>query len=279
MKYLYDQTSYACSAIVTKHYSTSFALASRLLGKEIRPAIYAIYGFVRYADEIVDTFHDSDQEWLLERFEQDFYLAIEKNISLNPILHAFTQTVKKYNIDLSLVEAFLDSMRTDLYKKDYTNKEEYENYIYGSADVVGLMCLKVFVNGDADRYEALKNSAMKLGSAFQKVNFLRDLRDDTQVLERSYFPYLTGKNITAETHQQIINEIEQDFREAFIGIKNLPKSSRLGVYTAYRCYLSLLKKIKKSRPEEILRSRFRVSNAIKIYLLGKSLIRHNLNMI
>lgn len=279
MRSIYDHSSYQVSALVTKSYSSSFSLATKLLSPKIRQDIYAIYGFVRYADEIVDTFHDQNQGKLLNQFEEEFHSALDSGLSINPIIHSFVQTFKKYHIEIQLVHAFLRSMKMDLSKKEYSDRDQYEEYIYGSADVVGLMCLKVFVNGSSEQYDKLKMAAMKLGSAFQKVNFLRDLKDDTLILERSYFPQFSGNKIGLSEFTLIVNEIEEDFRLSFEGIKQLPVSSRLGVYTAYRYYLSLLEKIKKSQPEEIFKKRFSISMPKKLYLLCKTTIRHNLNLI
>ena len=230
-KQLFDDVSVNCSKLVTKTYSTSFSLAVKMLAPSIRDAIYSIYGFVRFADEIVDSFHGFDKEKLINDFETDYYKAHTDGISLNPILNAFQTTVKQYNIDDDLVQAFLKSMKLDLYKSEYT-KEEYQEYIYGSADVVGLMCLKVFVNGDESRYNELKDSAMRLGSAFQKVNFLRDLKDDMETLNRSYFPDVNMVELNIESKERIIKEIEDDFKKAYIGIMHLPAEAKFDVYTA-----------------------------------------------
>ena len=246
MKPLFDEVSLICSKKVTSAYSTSFSTAVNMLSPTLRPAIYSIYGFVRFADEIVDSFHDWDNAYLLEKFEQDLNEAIEMQISLNPILNSFQQTVRKYNIDRGMIDAFLKSMRMDLLKTNYQTKEEYQEYIYGSADVVGLMCLKVFVNGDNEKYEELKDSAMRLGSAFQKVNFLRDLKDDYEVLNRSYFPKVDLRTLNNQAKKDIILEIEEDFKEAYKGIKELPIEAKFGVYTAYIYYKRLLSKLKRT---------------------------------
>ena len=246
MKALFDQVSNNCSRLVTKKYSTSFSLAVKMLSPEIRTAIYNIYGFVRFADEIVDSFHAYDKEKLINKFEADYYEALEDGISLNPILNAFQKTVFQYQISDDLVQAFLKSMKADLHKTEYTTKEEYDSYIYGSADVVGLMCLRVFVNGDTEKYNELKDAAMRLGSAFQKVNFLRDLKDDIDNLNRSYFPNVDLRALNNESKNQIINEIEEDFEVAFKeGILKLPVEAKFGVYIAYRYYRKLLNKLKK----------------------------------
>ena len=279
MKQLYDETSHSVSKIVTNKYSTSFSLAVRMLAPKIRPAIYSIYGFVRFADEIVDTFHEHNQKKLIKRFEKNYYLAYKKNISLNPILHSFQQTVKKYNIPDDLIQSFLNSMKMDLKKSVYETKEEYEQYIYGSADVVGLMCLKVFVDGDNEKFESLKDSAMSLGSAFQKVNFLRDLKDDTELLDRSYFPHIDFNNLDQEKKNAIIEEIENDFIKAYVGIKKLPIEAKFGVYTAYMYYSKLLKKLKRTHYSKILNTRIRVSNSMKFGLLAKSYLAFKLNLL
>lgn len=279
MKQLFDEVSFACSKNVTKKYSTSFSLAVNMLSPKIREAIYSIYAFVRFADEIVDSFHDYEKEALLNEFERDYYKAFDQNISLNPILHCFQHTVKKYNITDDLIQSFLKSMRADLKKETYETIEEYNEYIYGSADVVGLMCLKVFVNGDAEKYESLKEPAMKLGSAFQKVNFLRDLKDDYELLHRSYFPGVNLKELSFEEKEMIIEDIEADFKEAFSGIKRLPLEAKFGVYTAYVYYRRLLKKLNRTPSKDILNTRIRVSNPMKISLLARSFVVYKLNLL
>ena len=279
MKALFDNISFDCSKTLTKAFSTSFSFSSRLLAPEQRQAIYAIYGFVRVADEIVDTYHDYPQEKLLNRFERDLDEALETRISTNPILNAFQETVYKYKLEKEMIYSFLKSMRLDLDKKEYKTREEFEEYIYGSADVVGLMCLKVFVEGDSHCYDILKDSAMKLGSAFQKVNFLRDLKNDMDLLERSYFPHIDFNNLTMEVKKDIVEEIVTDFDEAFIGIRRLPDSSRLAVYVAYVYYKKLLRIIRRKRPEEILQTRIRVSNSMKMWLLLKSYLRYKAGLL
>jgi phytoene synthase len=279
MKKIFDDSAIACSKLVTNSYSTSFSLAVKMLYKSIQPAIYSIYGFVRYADEVVDTFHDYDKEVLLEEFKNDFYKSLERGISLNPILHSFQQVVIDYNIDLNLIQAFLRSMKMDLTKSKYSTYEEYKAYIYGSADVVGLMCLKVFVNGDQEKYEELKESAMALGSAFQKVNFLRDIKQDFNDLERSYFPGVDLINLDERSKARIIEEIEYDFAKAYQGIVKLPNEAKFGVYTAYIYYKKLLSNLKKTEPVKIAQTRIRVSNPIKILLLGRSYITYKLNLL
>jgi phytoene/squalene synthetase len=279
MKQLFDDTSFICSKIVTKKYSTSFSLAVKMLSPKIREDIYSIYAFVRFADEIVDSFHGYDKNKLINQFETDYYAAIEAGISLNPILNSFQKTVKKNNITDDLVQAFLTSMKLDLNKTEYETQAEYNKYIYGSADVVGLMCLKVFVNGDDEKYESLKEPAMKLGSAFQKVNFLRDLKDDYEILNRSYFPGVNFKSLDLNAKQSIINEIEEDFVEAYKGIKLLPIEAKFGVYTAYIYYRRLLSKLKSTPSEKILTTRIRVSNPMKVSLLARSFLVFKLNLL
>lgn len=279
MKSLFDQVSIECSKKVTNSYSTSFSLATRMLAPSIRPAIHNIYGFVRFADEIVDSFHGYDKEKLLKKFEDDYYHALEHRISLNPILNSFQDTVHKYNIDLELIDAFLHSMKMDLTKTEYDSKSDYSKYIYGSAEVVGLMCLKVFVNGDQEKYDELKESAMHLGAAFQKVNFLRDLKSDIEVLNRSYFPNVDLNNLDQEAKDEIIKEIEHDFKLAFAGLVRLPSTSRFGVYTAYIYYKQLLNKLKATPSIKIMDSRIRVKNHVKFGLLLKSYALVKLNML
>lgn len=279
MKELFDKLSHECSHKVTSTYSTSFSMAVKMLSPKIQGAIHAVYGFVRFADEIVDTFHDFAKKELLDEFERDVHLAVERKISLNPILNSYQEVVHKYNIDEELTNAFLSSMRADLDKATYNSVEDYEKYIYGSADVVGLMCLKVFVNGDQEQYEKLKAPAMRLGSAFQKVNFLRDLKDDTELLHRSYFPHLANSTFDYETKELIIKEINDDFEAAYIGIKQLPMEARFGVYTAYIYYKKLLKKLKRTDAEMIAETRIRISNPLKLYLLARSFVNYKLNLI
>lgn len=279
MKILFDQVSHECSRSVTKKYSTSFSMAVKMLAPSIRQSIYDIYGFVRFADEIVDTFHDYDKGQLLDEFEFAYYKAMERGISMNPVLNAFQATVRKYDIDDSLVKAFLASMRSDLHKSDYHTQDEIDAYIYGSADVVGLMCLKVFVDGDRIKYENLKSAAMRLGSAFQKVNFLRDLKDDYQVLNRSYFPNVDMGNLSVADKALIVAEIKEDFALAYKGIVQLPLEARFGVYTAYRYYLKLLKKLEATPSHKILDTRIRVSDVMKVNLLARSFVRYKLNIL
>ena len=278
MKALFDLVSYKTSKMVTKVYSTSFSLATRMLGKEIRQDIYNIYGFVRFADEIVDSFHDYNKSELFDDFERQLNEALKQRISLNPVLNAFQFTVHKYDIDRQYIDAFMQSMRQDLAKSNYTTIEEYEDYIYGSADVVGLMCLKVFVNGDQQLFESLKGGAMKLGSAFQKVNFLRDLKEDNEALGRSYFPGLDLNALDESTKSIIIADINKDFQEGYIGVKNLPLSSRFGVYLAYRYYKQLLKRLEKTPAHEIINARIRVPDYKKISILTRSYVKYQLNL-
>lgn len=275
---LFSKTSLECSKLITNRYSTSFSLGINLLGEEIRWAIYAVYGFVRYADEIVDTFHDFDKKELLTRFKEDTFRALEEKISLNPILHSFQQAVSQYKIDAELIEAFFRSMEMDLEKVEYDD-EKYFEYIYGSAEVVGLMCLQVFCMGNKKMFEELKHSARKLGAAFQKVNFLRDLKSDMDERERIYFPGIDFSNFTAKTKKEIEADIRRDFKEAFSGIVRLPINCRFGVYTAYKYYLNLLKKIERTHAKNILQTRIRVSNPHKVYLLLKSYSRYQLNIL
>ena len=272
MKYLFDQISFETSRNVTKKYSTSFSMAVKMLSPSIRSAIYSIYGFVRFADEIVDTFHQYDKDQLLNDFENEYDKAFKHGISLNPILNSFQQTVRKYNITDDMVRAFLKSMRADLTKSVYHTREEYKEYIYGSADVVGLMCLKVFVNGDEDKYNELKEAAMRLGSAFQKVNFLRDLKDDYELLNRYYFPNVDLSSLNPKSKTIIIDEIEDDFNYAFNhGILKLPVEAKFGVYMAFRYYRRLLKKLNRVPSSQIINTRVRISNPMKINLLARQL--------
>lgn len=273
MKQLFDELSYTVSKITTQKYSTSFSLGILALNPSIRSAIYAIYGYVRLADEIVDSFHDYDKEDLLKRLKVDTDNALSEGISINPILQSFQETVKKYNVDKELIYQFLHSMEMDLQKIDY-NSDLYSEYIHGSAEVVGLMCLQVFTEGDKEKYEELKPYAMKLGSAFQKVNFLRDLKDDYQHLGRTYFPNLDMCVFDNGVKGQIEKEIDQEFGEALIGIKKLPGSSSFGVYLAYKYYLSLFHKIKRKSADEILHSRIRIHNAQKLVVALKSYLRY-----
>lgn len=276
---IYNNVSFDISKLITSSYSTSFSRSVSFLDREIRSAIYSIYGFVRLADEIVDTFHGFDRSDLLERFEKDYYDAINAGISLNPVLNAFQLTVRKYNIDDELIKAFLKSMKIDLYRFEHKSKDETDEYIYGSAEVVGLMCLRVFVKNDERLYKELLEPARKLGSAFQKVNFLRDLKNDTQNLKRQYFHNLADRSFDDETKREIIRDIENDFRLSVEGMKKLPHDSRLGVLIAFYYYKRLLKKIKGIPAERILEKRFRISDPVKIMLLIKALVANKLNII
>lgn len=280
MKQLFDDVSYECSKIVTKRYSTSFSMATKMLSPKVRIAIYNIYGFVRFADEIVDSFHDYNKEELLTQFEKDYYKAKKDGISLNPVLNSFVHTVKQYNISNDLIDAFLNSMKADLHKNSYRTEAEYKAYIYGSADVVGLMCLKVFVNGNQQKYDELKVAAMRLGSAFQKVNFLRDLKEDINVLNRSYFPNINLGKLDSHSKELIIKDIKSDLDYAYQnGILKLPVDARFGVYIAYRYYSRLLKKLKKTPFSEIMETRIRISNTMKINLMARSYVKYKLNLI
>lgn len=279
MKSIFDHVSRTCSKAVTDAYSTSFSSATKMLAPSIRQDIYNIYGFVRLADEIVDSFHDYNKEELFNEFERDLYLSIKNRISLNPILNSFQETVHRYKIDEPLYAAFMKSMRMDLHKSIYLKVEDYKEYIYGSADVVGLMCLRVFVKGDDKKYDELKESAMHLGSAFQKVNFLRDLKADYEGLNRSYFPNTNLAQLDERSKKRIIDEIEEDFHQGFKGISQLPVEAKFGVYTAYIYYLKLLHKLKKVPSVEIRNKRIRVSDYQKAGLLARSYFAYRLNLI
>ena len=279
MKKLFDQVSESCSRIVTESYSTSFTLATKMLDSSIRQDIYNIYGFVRFADEIVDSFHNYDKKELLNLFEKDLKKSIEDKISLNPILNSFQKTIHNYQIDYELVDSFLNSMKLDLDKKKYLTKKEFDQYVYGSADVVGLMCLKVFVKGNKNQYDDLRPYAMSLGSAFQKVNFLRDLKADHDGLNRSYFPNLNIDEFDEPSKKIILDEIDKDFKHALKGIFKLPSSARFGVYTAYKYYLKLLNKLRKTHPLKIKSTRIRVPNYQKVNVLARSYVRYRLNIL
>ena len=279
MKKLFDSVSEDCSKVVTQSYSTSFSMATKMLHSSIRNHIYNIYGFVRFADEIVDSFHNYPKEDLLNRFEDDLYYSLNNKISLNPILNSFQKTVNEFSIDHELIAAFLKSMRWDLKKKVYKTEQEYKDYIYGSADVVGLMCLKVFVKGDLNKYKELRPTAMALGSAFQKVNFLRDLKKDFQELNRTYFPDVNFDNFSEDSKQFIIREIEEDFAFALNGIFKLPNEARFGVYTAYKYYSKLLSKLKRTPSLNICNTRIRVPNYEKISVFARSYVKYRLNLL
>lgn len=279
MKEIFDILSDECSKKTTQAYSTSFSLATKMLGPSIRQDIYNIYGFVRFADEIVDSFHKYNKEKLFECFERDLQRALDDRISLNPILNSFQNTVHKYNIDRELIQTFMSSMRQDLTKSVYTTVEEFNDYIYGSADVVGLMCLQVFVKGNSEKYDELKNAAMNLGSAFQKVNFLRDIKEDEEILSRTYFPNIDLNTLDEISKEKIILEIEDNFKKGYLGILKLPHEARLGVFVAYKYYRRLLKKLQKTPAAEIRNSRIRVPNIEKIGLLTGSYLKYQLNLV
>ncbi|HEX8462156.1 MAG TPA: phytoene/squalene synthase family protein [Segetibacter sp.] len=278
MMQLFYDVSKQCSKITTEKYSTSFSSAIKLLHADLRTPVYNIYGFVRFADEIVDTFHDHDQASLLDEFKKETYLAIKRGISLNPILQSFQETVNKHGIEKHLVDAFFNSMQQDLNKLEYDHKE-YNEYIYGSAEVVGLMCLCIFCEGDTAMYNSLKPFAQSLGAAFQKVNFLRDLKADTQLLDRMYFPGCNFLNFTEEEKAQIEADIQNDFEQAFKGIVLLPIKARFGVYVAYKYYLSLFKKIRRIKAKRIMEERIRIPNYGKAMILAKAGVRRQLNML
>ena len=278
MKKLFDELAYMVSKVVTEKYSTSFSLGILALKPSVRSAIYAVYGYVRLADEIVDSFHDYDKSALLKRFKKETWNALDEGISLNPILQAFQDTVNNFAIDRGLIEQFLHSMEMDLRQIDY-NSDLYNEYILGSAEVVGLMCLQIFAEGKKEAFENLKPYAMKLGSAFQKVNFLRDLKEDYYVLGRTYFPNIDMKIFNNKIKDQIENEIEAEFREAFIGIKKLPTSSKFGVYLAYKYYLSLFKKIRNMPAEKIMNQRIRIPNTQKLSLAMRSYLQYKMAIV
>ncbi len=278
MMSLFNQTALECSKLITEHYSTSFTLGIKTLDRKFHFPIYAIYGFVRYADEIVDTFHDYDKKTLLEKFKKDAYTAIDERISLNPVLHAFQLVVRQYDIDHELIDAFLKSMEMDLYFQDY-DASGYNEYIYGSAEVVGLMCLRVFCEGDRAMYDRLKEPARKLGAAFQKVNFLRDVKSDYQERGRTYFPGVNFDDFTCDAKELIERDIQNDFDEAYIGIMNLPRGARMGVYLAYVYYQTLFNKIKALPVSRIQTERVRVPDTKKIALLAQTYLKYRLNVI
>ena len=279
MKSIFDKVSNDCSKLVIKRYSTSFYFSSSLLSKTIRQDIFNIYSFVRLADEIVDTFHEYPKQELLEDFEKELWRSVDNKISLNPILNSFQYTVNKYSIPKDLINSFLDSMKMDLEKKEYNSVEEYKKYIYGSADVVGLMCLKVFVKGSESSFSELSPFAISLGSAFQKVNFLRDLKDDSNVLNRVYFPNVDMNNFNEKSKKEIILEIEKYFENAVKGIVKLPKNSKFAVYIAYRYYNKLLKKLKRTSSENIVKKRIRIHNLQKFIVIARSYVKYQLNLI
>lgn len=278
MKQLFDNVSLKTSKMVTNSYSTSFSLGIKFLHKQFQDPIYSIYGFVRFADEIVDTFHDFNKKELLDEFKLETYRAIERGISLNPVLNSFQKVVNDYKIDLHLIETFLKSMEMDLEKKEYT-EEGYKEYILGSAEVVGLMCLRVFVKGNQKMYDDLTPYVMALGSAFQKINFLRDLHADYLGMGRVYFPNVEIKELDPQTKAALEDDIEIDFNKGLEGIKLLPKDSRFGVYVAYIYYRKLFNKIKSLHPERILEERIRIPNTQKMALFASSYVRHSLNLL
>ena len=273
---LFHKVSHQCSKITTEGYSTSFSSAIRMLHADLRMPVYDVYGFVRFADEIVDTFHEFDKDSLLAQFKKETYEAIERGISLNPILHSFQITVNKYNIDHALIEAFFNSMEMDLCEKEY-DAACYSTYIYGSAEVVGLMCLYVFCDGDEVEYEKLKPSAQSLGAAFQKINFLRDLKADHEQLNRTYFPGVNFKKFTEEDKRTIEEDIASDLRKAYEGILMLPVKARFGVYVAYKYYRTLFRKIQQAQPQLLLENRVRISNTFKAVILLKAGLRSSFN--
>jgi phytoene/squalene synthetase len=273
---LFNTTTFKCSELITKHYSTSFSLGIRTLDKSLHRPIYAIYGFVRYADEIVDTFHDFDKKQLLADFKKDTYKAIKDKISLNPVLHSFQWVVNQYQLDYELIDAFLYSMEMDLYETNY-DKDKYDQYIYGSAEVVGLMCLKVFCEGDQIEYQRLKEPARKLGAAFQKVNFLRDMGSDYSDRGRVYFPHIDFTNFNQIQKKLIEEDIQKDFDEAYQGILQLPKTAQLGVYLAYAYYLKLFTRIKQASTDKVLSQRIRIPDNSKLSILIQSYFKHKLN--
>ncbi|MCC8410753.1 phytoene/squalene synthase family protein [Mucilaginibacter sp. UR6-1] len=278
MMQLYDSTCFDCSRLITNNYSTSFSLGIKAFAQKFRDPIYAIYGFVRYADEIVDTFHEHDKAKLIATFRADTFKAIEERISLNPVLHAFQIVVNHYNIDTDLIDAFLTSMEMDLYAKSY-DEEGYKAYIYGSAEVIGLMCLRVFCEGNNQQYQALLPNACSLGSAFQKVNFLRDVKADREERGRIYFPNVNFDKFTDRDKQAIELDIQKDFDMAFEGIKMLPVGSKLGVYIAYTYYKQLFKKISRMPVDSILQKRVRVSDTRKLALFAQAVMQQKLNVI
>lgn len=278
MEALYKEASLRSSKVVTNCYSTSFSMGINALGKEIHDPIYAIYGFVRLADEIVDTFHQQDKKTLLTEFVNETNQAIERKLSLNPVLNSFQWVVNKYNIESELINAFIKSMEYDLFKKEY-NQKEYEEYIYGSAEVVGLMCLRVFCENNEEQYQKLKAPAKRLGAAFQKINFLRDIKDDFQEKGRTYFPEVDIATFNDEEKELIEADILKDFQDGFKGIKNLPDNSKFGVYTAYIYYLALFEKIKKVKADRIVQERIRIPNLKKYYLLLKSFFQYKLGLV
>lgn len=279
MKAYFDDISFATSRLVTQKYSTSFATAVKLLAPSIRQDIYNIYGFVRLADEIVDSFHEYGQADLFFRFKKDLHWSLHDRISTNPVLNAFQHTAAKYAIPHALIDSFMQSMEQDLTQKEYHSVADYNRYIYGSADVVGLMCLRVFVGGNEQKFEALRRGAMRLGSAFQKINFLRDLKEDYEILNRSYFPNANLAQLGEKEKNEIIGEIEEDLRIGYLGILELPLEAKLGVYVAYVYYSKLLSKLKNTPSGKILQARIRVPNYQKFGLFAKCYVDYKLHLI
>lgn len=279
MQKLYRDICFKTSKLITRSYSTSFSIAVSYLEPDLQEGIYSIYGFVRLADEIADSFHEFDRKMLLDRFERDYYEAIDEKISTNPALNSFQETVRKYGIQDELVRAFLKSMKTDLVKSEYFTKEETDEYVYGSAEVVGLMCLRVFVRGNDALYEELKGPAKKLGAAFQKVNFLRDIRNDIENLNRSYFHYASRKVYNEEEKKQILNDISDDFRQALPGIRKLPPGARKGVMIAYYYFIALLRKIERTPASSQFTERIRIPDSVKLLILWKALFRSKFGLI
>lgn len=275
---LFSKTCADCSKLITNNYSTSFSLGIKVFASELRAPIYSLYGFVRFADEIVDTFHDQDKKTLLEEFKIDTYKALDRKVSFNPVLHTFQEVVHKYNIEYDHIEAFLNSMEMDLYDINY-DEATIKKYIFGSAEVIGLMCLKVFCKGDKDQYDKLEPYAKSLGSAFQKINFLRDLKSDYEERGRVYFPDIDLANFTQEEKRRIEDDIQKEFDHALIGIQKLPRGAKLGVYTAYRYYISLFYKIKEAQASNILSKRIRINNGKKIYLLTSSAFKNRFGLL
>lgn len=278
MMQLFHKVSEDCSRLVTKNYSSSFSSAIRLLHKDLRKPIHNIYGFVRFADEIVDTFHGYDKKYLMQEFKNETFGSIDRGLSLNPILNSFQRTVNQYEINLNLIHAFFNSMELDLSKKTY-NRKEYEEYIYGSAEVVGLMCLHVFSGGNNELYEKLKEPAMALGAAFQKVNFLRDIKSDYAGLARVYFPNCDFSKFSYKDKKEIEEDIARDFKRAYQGIVALPTKARFGVYVAYRYYFSLFKKIKRMQPDRIMSERITIPDLYKAMIVLGAGVKNQLKLI
>lgn len=278
MMELYDQTTFECSKLITQRYSTSFTLGIKTLDKKFHYPIYSVYGFVRYADEIVDTFHDFDKKMLLDKFREDTHQAIERGLSLNPVLHSFQAVVNEYHIERELIDAFLHSMELDLTENSYNN-DGYEEYIYGSAEVVGLMCLRVFCEGDKELYDSLKEPARKLGSAFQKVNFIRDIKSDYEDRGRVYFPGIDFDDFTKNAKKEIEADIQKDFEDALDGIMRLPSGAKMGVYLAYKYYLKLFRKIRNCPASRIKEERIRIPDLRKMGILLSTYFQHRLNVL